>query len=119
MRRSFVNRAAADRFPSPPRCGKLVAAALFAAVLAACGGGSTGSAGPAGANGTNGTNGTNGQNSSATVNLGSNSATPSAANTAAWAALAPQVTITSVSISSPPVVKRSEEHTSELQSLRH
>jgi OmcA/MtrC family decaheme c-type cytochrome len=92
--------------PRQPRLSRLVAAAAFAAVavLAGCGGGSTGPAGPPGANGTNGTNGTNGQNSSATVNLGSNSATPSAANTAAWAALAPQVTITSVSIASPPVV---------------
>ena len=108
------NTAAAGRPPVPSRWSRLVATALFAAALAACGGGGTGPAGPPGADGTNGTNGangangtngTNGTNAAATVNVGSNAATPSAAATAAWAALAPNITVTSVSIASPPVVK--------------
>ena len=87
------------------RWSRFGGAVMLAAVLAACGGGDTGPAGPPGTNGTNGTNGTDGTNAVATLSVGSNSTTPSAATTAAWAALSPQVTITSVTINSAPVVK--------------
>ncbi|WP_341677459.1 OmcA/MtrC family decaheme c-type cytochrome [Niveibacterium sp. SC-1] len=70
-----------------------VAAGVLASALAACGGGS-GDTGPAGPPGPPGN----------AVNVPSNSATPTPVTTAAWANLAPQVTVTSVSISSPPVV---------------
>jgi OmcA/MtrC family decaheme c-type cytochrome len=75
----------------------LLALTLFA--LAGCGGG--GSDGVPGTAGTPGTPGTPGSGST----VGTNSVTPTADATAAWKALAPQVTITGVTIASPPVVK--------------
>ncbi len=97
-----------NKRPSP-HWTKLAAASLLAvAALAGCGGGSdgaTGATGPAGANGPAGATGPAGSNAVATVNAGSNAApaTPTAA--AAWQALAPQVTVQSVTINSAPVVK--------------
>lgn len=94
---------------SSPHWTKLVAASLLAvAALAGCGGGSdgaTGATGPAGPAGATGPTGPAGSNAVATVNAGSNAtpATPAAA--AAWKALAPQVTVQSVTINSAPVVK--------------
>ncbi len=95
-----------------PQWTKLAAASVLAvAALAGCGGGSdgapgaTGAAGAAGAAGATGPQGPAGANFVATVNVGSNSATPSAAAVATWQALQPQVTVTSVAINSPPVVK--------------
>lgn len=81
---------------------------LAAAALVGCGGGSdgapgaTGPAGPAGATGPAGPAGTN---AVATVKVGTNATTPSMAAADAWKALAPQATITSVTINSAPVVK--------------
>ncbi|HUX91858.1 MAG TPA: OmcA/MtrC family decaheme c-type cytochrome [Gallionellaceae bacterium] len=68
---------------------------LFALIVAAVAG-CSGSSGSAGAAGTNGT--------SYLVKVGDNSVTPTADAVAAWKALAPQVTITGVTISSQPVV---------------
>lgn len=70
--------------------------ALMISLLAGCSG-STGSAGSAGAAGTNG--------SSYIVKVGDNLVSPTADSIAAWKALAPQVTITSVTVASQPVVK--------------
>lgn len=97
-----------------PHWRQFATASLMAIALAGCGGGSDGAAGPAGAAGsngangsagTNGSNGTNGTNLTAMVNVGSNATPATAATSAAWASLAPQVTITGVTIASPPVVK--------------
>ncbi|HEY2560412.1 MAG TPA: OmcA/MtrC family decaheme c-type cytochrome [Caldimonas sp.] len=89
-------------------------AALLAASLVACGGGDSNPAGPAGPSGPSGppgnpgTPGTPGNpGTGGTTNVGSNTLTdPSAitANAAAWADLRPTVTITNVTIASPPVV---------------
>ncbi|MDD5335003.1 MAG: OmcA/MtrC family decaheme c-type cytochrome [Rhodoferax sp.] len=81
---------------------------LAVAALAGCGGGSDGAPGATGATGPAGPTGPSGpagSNAVATVNAGSNAtpATPAAA--AAWQALAPQVTVQSVTINSAPVVK--------------
>jgi len=90
-----------------------LAAVVFAAALAACGGGDTGATGPAGeqgapgATGPAGPAGPAGPSGSSMVTVGSNSATaPSvvAANAAAWSALQPTVAVTGVTIASPPVV---------------
>lgn len=70
--------------------------ALMISILAGCSG-SSGSAGSPGAAGTNGTG--------YIVKVGDNSVSPAADEIAAWKALAPQVTITSVSVASQPVVK--------------
>ncbi len=70
--------------------------ALMISGLSGCGGG-TGSIGPAGTPGTNGTG--------YLINVGDNSVAPTADSIAAWKALAPQVTITSVTVSGQPVVK--------------
>ncbi|MFA7281807.1 MAG: OmcA/MtrC family decaheme c-type cytochrome [Sterolibacterium sp.] len=82
-----------------------LAAAAF--LLQGCGGsdGDTGPAGPAGAAGATGATGAPGKDLTAKVSLPSNSAAASADAAAAWAALAPQVTVTGVTIASPPVVK--------------
>ncbi len=61
--------------------------------------GPQGDAGPQGVAGPPGDAGTAGP-----VKIASNAAPPTDAASAAWAALAPQVTVTSVTISSPPVV---------------
>lgn len=66
--------------------------ALMISLLAGCGG--SGSTGATGANG-----------ASYIVKVGDNSGSPTADQTAVWKALAPQVTINSVSVSGPPVVK--------------
>lgn len=88
----------------------LAAAGLMALALAGCGGGDDGAAGPAGPPGATGPAGTPGTpaptpTASNAVNVGSNLTTPSAATTAAWAALAPQITVTGVTIASAPVVR--------------
>ncbi|MFZ2651876.1 MAG: OmcA/MtrC family decaheme c-type cytochrome [Burkholderiaceae bacterium] len=70
-------------------------AALAAVALAGCGSGDTGPAGPAGPAGANATN---------AVVVAGNTAPATDAAAAAWAALTPAVTVTSVTISSPPVV---------------
>jgi len=81
----------------------LLAAVLAVAALAVSG--CTGSQGPAGPAGDAGPPGLPGQNGGNVISVPSNAQTPTDAQTAAWAALAPQVTIQSVTISSPPVVK--------------
>ena len=89
-------------------------ATVIAASLGGCGGdtgsagpaGPTGPAGPPGAPGTPGTPGTPG--GSGTSSVGSNTLTNPdaiAANAAAWADMQPTVTITGVTIASPPVIK--------------
>ncbi len=96
---------------------KLAAAGVIAATLAACGGsgdtgpagpaGSTGAAGPAGPAGPTGPAGTPGTSGSGTMAVGSNALTNAAAvatNAAAWAALEPTVTVSNVTIASPPKV---------------
>lgn len=76
------------------RLGLLGLLALMISVLAGCGGsGKDGAAGPAGSSG-----------GTYAVPVGSNSASPTAASIAAWKALAPQITVTGVSIASPTVV---------------
>ncbi len=99
------------KFRLTSRWGGVAAATLLAIALAGCGGGSDGAAGAAGtpgapgAPGAAGPAGPAGKDASAVLAIPSNTvaATPDAA--AAWAALAPQVTVTSVTINSPPVVK--------------
>jgi OmcA/MtrC family decaheme c-type cytochrome len=87
-------------------------AATVAAIvltLSACGGGS-GPAGPQGPTGATGPTGASGQTGpqgpagSGAVNVGSNAAPASEAAQAAWVALQPKVTVTGVTIASPPVV---------------
>jgi OmcA/MtrC family decaheme c-type cytochrome len=93
----------------------LAAAGVVAAALSGCGGGSgdTGATGPAGATGPSGPTGpagpggTPGTSSGSSVVVGSNALTNATvvnANAAAWASLEPVVTVTSVTIASPPVV---------------
>ena len=91
-------------------------AAVLAISLAGCGGGDSGPAGPAGPPGPPGAAGPPGtpgtgtpppSGASGTFNVGSNTLTDAAAiqaNADAWAALTPTVTITGVTIASPPVV---------------
>ncbi|MFA6310891.1 MAG: OmcA/MtrC family decaheme c-type cytochrome [Sterolibacterium sp.] len=83
-----------------------VATAAF--LLQGCGGGDDGAAGPAGAAGAPGTPGTPGAPGKDLVNVtkvAANSAAATAETAAAWKALAPQVTVTGVTIASAPVVK--------------
>ncbi len=98
-----------------PRWLGLVAAGLLAATLVGCGGsdGAAGPAGPPGANGSNGATGPAGppgppgSGGGAVATVGSNALTNAdavASNAQAWTALEPTVTVTSVTISSPPVV---------------
>jgi len=76
------------------RLGLLGLLALMISVMAGCGGsGKDGAAGPAGSSA-----------GGYAVPVGDNSVSPTAASIAAWKALAPQVTVTGVSIASPPVV---------------
>ncbi|CAG4883522.1 conserved exported protein of unknown function [Georgfuchsia toluolica] len=80
---------------------------LMVGTLAACSGdnGSDGSPGATGAQGPAGPAGPPGKDAgTGPVTLASNSAPVTEAATAAWAALAPQVTVQSVTIASPPVV---------------
>ncbi len=72
--------------------------------IAGCGG-SDGAAGPAGPAGPAGAAGSPGANLLNVVNVGSNTTAPSADAAAAFQALKPQITVQSVTISSPPVVK--------------
>jgi OmcA/MtrC family decaheme c-type cytochrome len=87
---------------------------LFASgviVLVGCGGGSgdagpTGPAGPEGPPGQSGQPGTPGVSGTSVVNMTrSSSPTVIAANAAVWEALEPTVTVTSVTVASPPVVR--------------
>ncbi len=80
----------------------LLATAIVALSL---GCGSQGPVGPAGPGGDAGPAGPPGNNAATLITVPKNSDTPTAASSAAWAALAPTVTVTSVSIASPPVVK--------------
>ncbi|MFA7281810.1 MAG: hypothetical protein WC100_17130, partial [Sterolibacterium sp.] len=76
-------------------------------LLQGCGGsdGSAGPAGPAGAAGATGAPGAPGKDLTNTVSIPGNAATATDASSAAWKALAPQVTVTGVTIASAPVVK--------------
>src|SRR3954452_12599608 len=96
-----------------PHWRAVAVAAAFAASLAACGGG-TGDAGPPGPPGVSGpsapasTPGTGPPPTGVTINVGSNALTDTTAinaNAKAWADLQPTVTITSVSVAGPPVVR--------------
>jgi OmcA/MtrC family decaheme c-type cytochrome len=91
----------------------LAGAVTLAATIAACGGGDTGAAGPAGppgdpgAAGPAGPPGTPSTAGAGVVSVGSNALTNTAAiqtNAQAWSDLQPTVTITGVTIASPPVV---------------
>lgn len=73
------------------------AAALLSSLLLACGGGDTGPTGPAGPQGPQGPG-------PGVIQIPSNSTPATDAAAAAWAALSPQVTVTAVTIASPPVV---------------
>ncbi len=93
----------------PPRSWtKLALAGLLAAALAGCGGGSDGApgaTGPAGPTGPTGPAGPAGPAAPAPVlNVGSNATPATAAAAAAWKALAPQVTVTGVTVNGAPVV---------------
>ena len=83
---------------------KFASASLLAVAIAGCGGGSDGAAGPAGPAGADGAPGTPGTDLTAQVTVGSNTVAATPTATAAWKALAPQVTVTSVTINSAPVV---------------
>ncbi len=82
-----------------------LAALAIVALSLGCSGeqGPAGPAGPAGPQGPAGPGGDAGPG--AVVIVPSNSVPPTDASSAAWAALAPKVTVQSVTISSPPVVK--------------
>jgi OmcA/MtrC family decaheme c-type cytochrome len=74
-------------------------------VALAVGMGCTGPAGPTGPSGPTGDAGPPGQPGTNVITLPSNATTPTDAQNAVWAALVPQVTVQSVTIQSPPVVK--------------
>src|SRR6185369_1005864 len=91
------------------RVGSSRSAPLLASILAAtalmlvgCGGGSDGAAGPAGPSGPPGATGATVTN---VGTLNSNSVAPTADAAAEFLARRPQITVQSVTISSPPVVK--------------
>jgi OmcA/MtrC family decaheme c-type cytochrome len=86
---------------------RVTLAALAIAALALGPGckGDTGAVGPPGPGGPAGDAGPPGNPAITKITIPSNSQTPSDADTAAWAALQPQVTVQSVTIASPPVVK--------------
>ena len=81
-----------------------LAAVVSVAALALLSGckGDTGPTGPAGPSGDAGPPGTGG---TTLITVPSNTETPTDASNAMWAALTPQITVQSVTISSPPVVK--------------
>jgi OmcA/MtrC family decaheme c-type cytochrome len=87
---------------------KFASASLLAVALAGCGGGSDGAPGAAGAPGAPGASGAPGAPgaSASALPTFSNTAPAAtvAANAAVWQTLAPQVTVTGVTIASPPVV---------------
>lgn len=88
----------------------LAVCALALATLSGCGGGDGGPAGPAGAGGSPGPAGPAGPagppgaGGAAAVRVASNATPASDAGAAAWVALKPSVTVTSLTVSSPPVV---------------
>ncbi len=96
----------------------LAAISLAALTLSGCGGsdgaagpagpagatGAAGAAGPAGPTGPSGSTGSSGGSSLAVGTNALNNASAISANAAAWAAMEPTVTISSVTIASPPVV---------------
>jgi OmcA/MtrC family decaheme c-type cytochrome len=88
------------------RARVLLAASLTIAALSVGAGckGDQGPAGAAGPPGDAGPPGPPGNNAVTVIKVPSNTVPPTDAASAAWAALAPQVTVQSVSISSPPVV---------------
>ena len=99
-----------ERSRPAPHWTRFAMATLMAITLAGCGGGdgaagSNGTNGTNGVNGTNGTNGSNGKDATSAANVGSNTVAASTATSTAWAALAPQVSVNSVTIASAPVVK--------------
>lgn len=77
--------------------------AVMISALAGCGGGKDGAAGANGTNGAPGTPGTPGPGANV-VKVGDNSVAATSAAAAAWKALAPQITITGVTIASPPAI---------------
>ena len=81
----------------------LVALAILALSLGCSG--SQGPTGPAGPAGPAGDAGPPGNDAVTLITVPSNSAAPTTASSAAWAALVPKVTVTGVTIASPPVVK--------------
>jgi len=83
--------------------------ALAATVMVGCGGGTgdagpAGPAGPPGPPGASGPPGPTGPGGGGAATIPSNAAPPTDAQAAAWAAMAPKAQVTSVTISSPPVV---------------
>ncbi len=92
------------KYRHTPLWTKLAAASLLSIAIAGCGGGSDGAAGPAGPAGATGATGAPGKDLTVLVNVGSNTAAATPAAAAAWAALAPKVTVTGVTINSAPVV---------------
>ena len=92
---------------------KFAAASLLSIALAGCGGsdgatGATGATGPTGATGAAGSTGAAGapgKDLTNVISVPSNATAATSDSSAAWAALAPQVTVTSVSIATTPVVK--------------
>ena len=88
----------------------LAAAGLVAMALSGCGGGGdSGAAGPTGPSGPSGPTGPAGPagppgSSTPMVRVASNATAPSASAIAAWATLAPKVTVSSVTIAGAPVV---------------
>ena len=87
----------------------LAALAIIALALGCSGdkgpAGATGPAGPAGPQGPAGPPGDAGTSATTVIVVPSNSVPPTDASSAAWAALVPKVTVQSVTIGSPPVVK--------------
>ena len=91
------------------RSGVAILFAAGALTVAGCGGGGSGDAGPTGAPGPAGPIGPAGPGGPAgpsgnALTIPSNAAPATDAQAAAWAALVPNVTVTSVTIASPPVV---------------
>lgn len=87
-----------------PHWAKFALAGVMVAALAGCGGGSDGATGATGPQGPAGAQGPAGSNAVVTTNVGSNATAATAAAAAAWKALAPQVTVTGVTVASAPVV---------------
>jgi len=95
------------KYRPSPHWIRLAAVGVLAAVLAACGGsdGATGATGPQGPQGDPGATGPQGPAGvGALATVPSNTAPATTAAAAAWQALAPTVTVTGVTIASPPVV---------------
>jgi len=97
----------ARKYRPSPHWATLAAAGLLAAALAGCGGsdGATGATGATGPTGATGATGAPGKDLTAMVAVPKNTTAATTDTAAAWAALAPQVTVTGVTIASAPVVK--------------